>query len=658
MSFRQVRRFEGQAGALAWYLYRVMPSRDARRGVGSARAVSCVPLCFLLGTLCLFADAQAATAPGTGPNIIVLLADDMGWGDLRAYNPASRIEMPALERLAAQGIRFTDAHSTPKCAPSRYSLLTGNYHWRGTRPWGTWGYFGGSQIPQGQLTLGSILGEAGYETAFIGKLHLGGDFYEKGSNTFVPNSWPPPEDRVDFARPFRNGPLDFGFDHSYLVLRGVQQSPYAYFEDDRLVGDPDSLITWPVGTYGASKTISSGIGMPDWDSSEVGGTLTAKALDFIDRVHQQNLAAGTHRPFFLFYSSQAAHAPQTPPETLLGEPVNGVTRMEPRADMIYSLDVTLAKLMDALEARGLADDTLIIFTSDNGAWRSQWHADTHGHDRLGGLAGQKGLIEEGGHRVPFVARWGDGTPEGSVIPPGTASGQLIALQDLVATVAALTNRPLPVDQARDSVSFLPSLLGQEDVAEPGRMHLVLESRERLVDGEMFDTAPYFALRELTWKLVLDENDDVSGFFDLTKDLGEINDLKDNPTHGDRIAQMHATLLAQRVATRTAPANGNSASSNPSVQGRPSFRPGIDRGVYVWKDFFDGPYHVRVNGDGSKSLFRLELLGERPFEDVTRELLEANDWVTWSGNHVLLTGELGMGQDGIDIRAPVGSRMLL
>lgn len=511
---------------------------NARHLLAMAGVVLFVALFFM-------AQKSAEESLPLKPNILLILADDMGWGDSTVFNPDSKISMPALEQLAAQGMRFTDAHTTPKCAPTRYTVMTGNYQWRGLKSWGQWLYLGGSQILDGQMTLGSLLAEDGYKTAIIGKLHLGGDFYIKDSDNFAQKDTP--EELIDFSRPLLNGPLAYGFDYSYLALRGIQDSPYAFFGNDQLVGDAGDLIIWQEGIYGSSTIARSGIGMPYWNSSQVGPILAQKAIEFIERHHQKNLADGTAIPFFLLYASQAAHGPYTPPNEFLGEPISGVTGMGARFDMIYEIDVALAKLVEALDQRELTGNTLIIFTSDNGARKSQRDIDDFDHDHNGGLRGHKGEIWEGGHRVPFVARWGDGTPAGSVIPPGTVNSQLIAVQDLMTTLADLVGYDLPVDQALDSVSFLPALLGEEVATEAAaRTYFIMEAREVWDDdeGRNVYVPPHFALREGAWKLILDGNDSVLGLYNLDADLDETTNLMDDPSQVERIDRMR-TLLLQR-----------------------------------------------------------------------------------------------------------------
>jgi arylsulfatase A-like enzyme len=385
-----------------------------------------------------------------------------------------------------------------------------------------------------------ILQNNGYNTAIFGKLHLGGDFYRKNSDNFA-GMWTP-EDQVDFARGLQNGPLNYGFNTSYILLRGIQDSPYAFFDNDQLIGNPNDFILWQSGAYGCSQIEEdgAGIGMPYWDSCEVGPILTQKAIEFIDRHHRANLTEGTNTPFFLYYASQSAHGPYTPPDFFLGESVKGVTKMTRHTDMIYEIDMALGKLIEALEDRDLIDNTLIIFTSDNGGIPSDI---SFGHDAVGGLRGEKSTIWEGGHRVPFIAKWGDGTLEGSVIPPGVTSEQLIGVHDLTATLAALVGQSLPADQARDSFNFLPVLLGQRSDDEPIRDHIIIEA---------WRPYPFSAIRMGKWKLILNEDNDISGLYNMANDLAETKNLMYDLRQKERIKQMKSRFLALRHSVRTAP----------------------------------------------------------------------------------------------------------
>jgi len=406
-------------------------------------------LTFCMACAILAGGPEIASAQNN-PNILFILTDDVGWGDIRAYNPNSQVSLPTLEMLAAEGMRFTDAHSSAaKCAPSRYSIVTGNYQWRGKNSYGQWNYKGGSQILPGQLTLGHILQQAGYSTAFIGKTHLGGQFYLKNSDKFASSGASSTD--VDFSRQFRDGPLETGFDYSFVALRGIQRSPYAFFENDLLFGNANDLIHWPSGDYGDTRIVNTGagIGLPDWNTREVGPTLLEKAVEFIDTHHSSNVALGTSQPFFLYYNTQAVHGPYKPPFTLRGTPVLGTTSLSDRTDLLWEIDLALNIILAELASRGLLENTLIIFTSDNGAGRFSGERN-NGHDSIGGLRGRKGMIFEGGHRVPLIVKWGDGTEGGSMIQPGVVSNVLIGVQDMYATIASLVGIGVTEDQGRDS----------------------------------------------------------------------------------------------------------------------------------------------------------------------------------------------------------------
>jgi arylsulfatase A-like enzyme len=316
--------------------------------------------------ICLIAPAAEAQVPNVKPNIIFFISDDMGWGDSIVYNPESKVPMPNLDKLAAEGMWFTDAHtSAAVCAPTRYSAMTGNYQWRGLKPYGQWNYRGGSQILDDQWTIADILQDNGYNTAIFGKLHLGGDLYKKGSDEFVGAL--EPEDSIDFARGLQNGPLTYGFNYAYLCLRGIQDSPYAFFENDQLVGNPDELMMWEKGEYGGSRIPEDGIGMLYWNSSEVGPILTQKAIDFIDRHHQKNLDEGTDTPFFLYYASQSAHGPWTPPDSFHGEPVKGVSGLYNLADDLYETNNLMNDPSQAERIQILRERFLQLRSSDRTA---------------------------------------------------------------------------------------------------------------------------------------------------------------------------------------------------------------------------------------------------------------------------------------------------
>jgi arylsulfatase A-like enzyme len=503
-----------------------------------------------LGTLLVLpgtrSDSQAGgetAAKSVLPNVVLILLDDVGYGDFKAYNGDSKIPLPHIDELAARGMVFTDAHSPAAvCAPTRYSVLTGNYPWRGREPWGTWRYNQASQILPGQTTLGDLMKRAGYHTSMFGKYHMGGHFQRKDPpGQFALNE----EDyrKIDFSQRFGMGPRDLGFDYSFMLLSGIQDEPYAYFENDELVGDPARLGR--VETSGAS-----GIGMPYWKTDAVGPVMTRKALDFLERHFEEKRRADERRPFFVYYCSQAIHTPIKPASAVLGTPVRGQT-FDRVGDFLFELDVTLGKLIEKIDEGGALANTLFIVTSDNGAWP---HASLYagGHDPIGGLAGWKEMIWEGGHRVPLIAAWGDGMKRGSPVPPGTRSDALVGLQDIYATLAELTGQALDANEALDSYSFLAALLGER--SHNPRRWLMVQGRyyeeqnpRKLATVAASKGIPARMLRDREWKLIVEWMNATMkgvpvvgkplGLYNLEADPTERNDLLDDRGQRRRIETM-------------------------------------------------------------------------------------------------------------------------
>lgn len=503
-------------------------------------AVSPIRSCPLL--VVLVACASAATAevpdPVERPNVLFVLLDDVGIGDFRPYNPDTRVSLPTIEQLAAEGFFFTDAHTaTAKCAPSRYAILTGNYQWRGLKSWGQWHYKGGAQVLPGQETLGDLFRRAGYATAFVGKYHLGSEFYEKGGDGFATGATA--DDAVDFARPMIDGPNEKGFDYAFTALRGIQESPYAFFENDRLAGAVHELIHWPAGDYGGTAIELPGIGVADWSTESVGSAFLERALAYID----DHVARASGQPFFLYYNAAAVHSPHKPPAALAGRAVLGASGLSARGDMLVEADVAIGELLAALDRHGLAERTLVVVTSDNGAPRLGRET-SRGHDANAGLRGDKGTIYEGGHRVPLIVRW-----PGALAPPlapGTRVDGFVAVQDLFATFAELLEVPLDAAQARDSVSLLPLLA----TGEPTRRSMVFEAdapEDGAPDGI---DGRHFAYRDGDLKLVLDARRRPVGLYDLAADLHERSNLLF--ARPDAVAALEAALAAALASERTAP----------------------------------------------------------------------------------------------------------
>ncbi len=477
-------------------------------------------MCVSLAVLAC-SDPPVGTASGSGrrPNVILLLADDLGYGDLRVYNPQSVIPTPHIDRLAAEGVRFTDAHSPSSvCSPTRYGLLTGRYAWRTRLESGVLRYFDPPLIEAGRLTLPELLRRAGYATAAIGKWHLGLNVPAAGGG-FARLRDGGPSPAPDFTAAIEGGPLDTGFDSYY----GAQLARVRAFVRDR------HFVGTPVPDARGRR-----FQVPGWDESQKGPIQLAAAVEVITRHH----AGDPDRPFFLYFAAQYPHRPYSPAARLAGVAVEGTSGAGPRGDLVVELDVVVGRLVGLLDQLGIARDTLFILTSDNGG---EVTGETFGHDPAGAWRGRKGGLWEGGHRVPLIARWGDGTAGGSVIPPGRLSDQLVGLQDLMATAAELTGSPLPPDAAEDSESFLPALLGRPGA---GRRHLVHHSSK----GRL-------AIRRGEWKLIPARpgrgtaRGRTGHLYSLAEDPRELANLYDD--RPDVVAELAALLDRDRRAGHSA-----------------------------------------------------------------------------------------------------------
>ena len=486
-------------------------------------------------TTALFADTSEK------PNVIIFFMDDMGYGDCRAYNPESKVSLPNIENLSAHGMRFTDAHSpSAVCAPSRYSVMTGNYPWRGRLENGTWMFHQRSQILDGQTTLGQLMQTAGYSTAFLGKVHLGGTVFS--TTTKKPVSWKYDYRDIDFSRKWKDGPSDLGFDFTYSLPQGIQGPPYIAFRNGFLDGNPDDLIEWKPGAYGDSVIPTNGFGLKQWDSSVAGPNLIREATGFIDR----HVEADTGKPFFMHYCTESCYIPHTPPKTLAGKPVRG-TAGDAHLDMLLEADLQLGMLVARLKAHGILENTLILFTSDNGGLaRGKPGHKLLGHNSNAPLRGSKATIWEGGHRVPLIAHWGNGTRTGSTITPATTSSALVGLQDIFATLAELTGQILQAKQGLDSQSFLPALLQQDPV------HLRHELLVQANDGDGWGQKLAKAFREDQWKLIATKDRKPLHLFNLNEDVAEEHDLIDSQEQKSRIATMLRGLNRTLDSDRSTP----------------------------------------------------------------------------------------------------------
>jgi arylsulfatase A len=402
-------------------------------------------------------------SPSDKPNVVFIMADDMGYGDLGCYG-ATKIRTPHMDRLAGEGVRFTDAHSSAAvCTPSRYSVLTGRYCWRSRlKEWVLWG-FEPPLIEPERMTVASMLKRHGYATAAIGKWHLGLGW------TTVDGEPPTADGRnVDYAVPVQGGPLELGFDTAFCITGSLDMAPYCFVEDDHTAGIP-SLEKDP---YLPQQR--EGLMVPGWRDDLVDVRFTERAVAFIDQHGEQR----PDQPFFLYLTPSAPHRPCVPPDFVIGASDAGE-----RGDMVALVDWMVGQIDEALARHGLQERTLIIVTSDNGARLTNYDGRDYGHKSNGALRGQKADIWDGGHREPFIARW----PEH--IAPGTTSDQLTCLCDLMATCADIVGLTLPANVAQDSYSFLHTLTGTP-ASGPVRDALVHHSGDGM-----------FSLRKGRWKLI-------------------------------------------------------------------------------------------------------------------------------------------------------------
>lgn len=460
----------------------------------------------LAALLVCLVGAVPAIAAAPLPNIVIILADDLGYGDLSCYG-ATRIKTPNIDRLAEEGMRFTDAHSPHSvCTPSRYGLLTGRYAWRTWNGSGTLWSDDPLLIETNRLTLSKLLKSAGYSTAIIGKWHLG--FGAPGTPGWDDKNGP------DYNLELKPGPLEVGFDYFFGVPH-VGQYPHVYIENHRIVGldprDPIKIVLdpkWNRASYlqrlgVPTHTFTGGVAAR-YQHEDLGVKLTEKTVEWIDQQRKE--------PFFLYVAHRDPHGPYRPHARF-----KGTSEIGAYGDMINELDWSVGEILKALERRGLTDRTLVIFASDNGGvtdYRDSKVAEVAGHKLNGPWFGQKTEAYEGGCRVPLVVRWP------GKVRPGSQSDKLVALTDLMATSAEVLGQALPVDAGEDSFSFLPTLLSREAV-QPVRQSIVQDS-----SGGMF------AIREGAWKLILGQGG--GGFrginrpHDSTKPPAQLYNLIDDP----------------------------------------------------------------------------------------------------------------------------------
>ena len=441
------------------------------------------------------------------PNIIYILADDLGYGDVSSFNPQSKLNTVHIDRLSQTGMRFTDAHtSSAVCTPTRYGILTGRYNWRSRLKKSVLSGFSKSLIEPERMTVARLLQDKGYRTAFVGKWHLGWDWQFKSGAEELDDLNVHPV--VDYGKPLTLGPNDLGFDYAYGISGSLDMAPYVYVENGKSTTIPtDTTVSvddkgfWRKGVTGS-----------DFQHANVLDHLTDKSITFIE----QN--ASKSKPFFLYFALPAPHTPILPKSEFLGK-----SNTNFYGDFVLQVDDLVGKIQTFLEQKGISENTMIIFTSDNGCSPKANFAELEkvSHDPSYIYRGYKADIYEGGHRVPFVVKW----PR--KVKPGTQSDATLCTTDFFATAAEIVNADIADNMAEDSFSFL-HLLENAKSSKPVREATVHHS----IDGR-------FAIRKGNWKLILwpgsggwsfpNNKKDLAGLpkyqlYDLDKDPGEVDNL--------------------------------------------------------------------------------------------------------------------------------------
>ncbi len=499
--------------------------------------------------LSLFLAALMTTAsPAAGqPNVVIILTDDLGYGDVHANNPErGKIPTPHIDKLASQGMRFTDGHSSSGvCSPSRYALLTGRYHWRSRLQRGIVSYLEKPLIAPDRLTLAGLLKQQGYHSACIGKWHLGWDWAMtpeqrplltggRGKAATVVSDEHRTAWNEVYAKPIGGGPTTRGFDE-YFGTDVPNWPPYCFIEKDHTVGIPSEFL--PMAKLKNHLASIPGPALKDWKLEDILPALTQRACAYIAR------RSTTQQPFFLYLPLTTPHTPLAPSAEWQGKSGLGL----PVADLIMQTDATVGRVLEALDKAGAADNTLVFFTSDNGfaAYTGAKELEKQGHFPSGPLRGYKTEAFEGGHRIPYIIRW-PGT-----VKPGAVCGQLVHQADMMATLAEITGQKLPDSAGEDSFSLMPLLRGED---KPIRQHAISHAASGLA-----------SIRQGSWKLIAGGGTakGKGQLYDLSTDLGETRNLWDEKP--EKVTEMLA--LMEKLVTQGRSNEGASQQNDVPVNWR-------------------------------------------------------------------------------------------
>ena len=474
----------------------------------------------LAATLALTSIAGAAEAAPKHPNIVYILCDDLGYGDVHCLNPERcKIATPQLDKLASQGMTFTEAHSTSAvCTPSRYSILTGRYSWRTHLQAGVFNGFSEPLIAADRLTVPALFKQHGYRTAALGKWHLGMTFAKDGA-------------KQDFTKPIQNGPITRGFDSFFGISASLDMPPYAFIENDHFTQLPSVTKEW----------VRKGIAAPDFEAEDVVPTLIKKAGELFEET------AKSGKPLFLYIPLTSPHTPLVPTKEWKGKSPLGEY-----GDFVMETDWAIGEIVASLDKAGIGENTLILVTSDNGCapYVGVDKFEQQGHFASGDRRGYKSDIWDGGHHIPLLARWP------AAVKAGSTSAEIVSLADLMATSAEILGTKVPENAGEDSVSILPALLGT--ATKPLREAVVFHS----IQGD-------FAIRKGPWKLEFCtgsggwSKSPATGedgqalppvqLYDMAKDVGELHNVaKQNPEVVAQLTSLLEKYLADGRSTPGAP----------------------------------------------------------------------------------------------------------
>jgi len=425
---------------------------------------------FGFGGLVAISGCASNGLPDEKPNIVLILADDLGYGDISYLNPDSKIRTPNIDRIAQSGVVFTDAHSSSAVStPTRYGLLTGRYSWRSELKKGVLNGYSEAIIPSDRKTLPQMLREQGYHTSCIGKWHLGWKWknIEKGN------------DSIDYSQPISDGPTERGFDYFLGFNGSLDMPPYVYVENNMPTSPPDRITTGnniPAGNPGYDGSFwREGPTGSDFFHEECTPEFFRKACNYIEEKAVQD------KPYFLYLALPSPHTPILP-----GDEFKGKSGINPYADFVMMIDSEIGKLLDVIEKTGEGENTIVIFASDNGCapWADTRTLESRGHRPSYIYRGYKADLYEGGHRVPLIIRWTAAVKKPHVV------NQTVCLNDLMATFASITGYRLAENEAEDSYDLLPAIL------KPGYRRTIREATvHQSVNGNL-------AIRKGEWKLLM------------------------------------------------------------------------------------------------------------------------------------------------------------